>query len=310
MADTVRRTALGTHRVRPTSSGAARPHRAEVAIRGERVSYSVVGSGDPVVLIHGLAGSMRWWRRNVAALAEQYTVYLVNLPGFGAFRRRRLPFALAGAADWLGAWIEAADTAPCHIVAHSMGGHIAIRLAAQKPALVRRLVLVAPALVAGRKRLKAYPLALVAATRAMAPSFLPLLAIDTLRAGPFTILSAARSLLADDIRAELREIVAPTLLVWGERDALVPPSLGLLAQAEIADAHLLLLPGAGHVAQYDRPHQFNAATLAFLAGETVGSAPSPWHQQPHSPVDAQKDSADASAGPIKNGQMASTSQDG
>jgi pimeloyl-ACP methyl ester carboxylesterase len=235
------------------------------------VSYAVVGSGDPVVLVHGLAGSMRWWWRNVATLAERHTVYLVNLPGFGAFRRHRLPFALAEAGDWLGAWIEAADVGPCHIVAHSMGGHIAIRLATRKPALVRRLVLVAPALVAGHKRLRAYPLALIAAARAMAPSFLPILALDTLRAGPFTILSAARSLLAEDIRAELREIVAPTLLIWGERDALVSPSLGPLAQAEIADAHLLLLPGAGHVAQYDRPNQFNAATLAFLAGEAVGS---------------------------------------
>jgi pimeloyl-ACP methyl ester carboxylesterase len=225
------------------------------------------------VLVHGLAGSTRWWRRNVAALAERHTVYLVNLPGFGAFRRRRIHFALAEAADWLGAWIEAANVAPCHVVAHSMGGHIAIRLAARKPTLVRRLVLVAPAIVAGRRRLRAYPFALVAAIRAMTPSFLPLRALDTLRAGPFTLLRAARSLLADDIRAELREIVAPTLLIWGERDALVPPSLGVLAQAEIPGAYLLLLPGAGHVAQYDRPRPVNDATLAFLAGEAVGSGP-------------------------------------
>lgn len=252
------------------NSGAIRLQDAEVVVRGHRVRYRVAGSGDPVVLVHGLAGSTRWWRRNVSALAEAHTVYLVNFPGFGSFRRRGPGFALAEAADWLVAWIEAADIAPCHIVAHSMGGHVTIRLAARHPGLVRRLVLVAPAIISGHRRLLAYPRALVVAGRALSPSFLPLLALDMLRAGPSTILRAARSLLAEDVRKALRAVVAPTLLVWGERDALVPPSLGTLMCAQLPDARLLVLPGAGHVANYDRPDRFNAATLAFLAGRTVG----------------------------------------
>ncbi|HEX6655805.1 MAG TPA: alpha/beta fold hydrolase, partial [Candidatus Limnocylindria bacterium] len=153
---------------------------------------------------------------------------------------------------------------------HSMGGHVTIRLAARESGLLRRLVLVAPALISGHRPLLAYPLALVAAGRAMSPTFLPLLALDTLRAGPLTILRAARSLLAEDVCAALRAVAAPTLLVWGERDALVPPSLGTLMRAELPDARLLLLAGAGHVAQYDQPDLSNAATLAFLAGRAVG----------------------------------------
>jgi pimeloyl-ACP methyl ester carboxylesterase len=246
--------------------------RAEIMVRGQRIDFWMAGTGDPVVLVHGLAGSMRWWRRNVAALAAHHTVYLLNLPGFGAFGRRGLRFALAEAADWLGMWIEAVGISPCHLVAHSMGGHIVVQLAARQPSLINRLVLVAPALIAGRKQLAGYPLALISAALATPPSFLPLLAIDTLRAGPLTILRAARSLLADDVQEALKRIVAPTLLIWGKRDALVPPSLGPLLQAELPDARLLLLPGAGHVAQYDRPEQFNAATLEFLTGRSVGPA--------------------------------------
>jgi pimeloyl-ACP methyl ester carboxylesterase len=258
-----------------TSQRATHLQRAEIIVRGQPVSYWVAGSGEPVVLVHGLAGSMRWWRRNVAALAERHTVYLVNLPGFGAFRRRGLRFVLTEAADWLGAWIEAASIAPCHIVAHSMGGHVAIRLAARRPTMVRRLVLVAPALIAGRRPARAYPLALVAACRAMSPSFLPLLVLDTLRAGPLTMVRATRSLFAEDVSDELRGVHASTLLVWGERDALVPPSLAPLVQDRLADARVLLLPGAGHVPQYDRPRPFNAATLTFLAGRSVGTGSGP-----------------------------------
>jgi len=246
---------------------------AEILVRGRRVEYQAAGSGDPVVLVHGLAGSMRWWRRNVPALAEAHRVYLVNLPGFGSFRHRGHRFVLADAADWLGDWMEAVGIAPCHIVAHSMGGHVAIRLAARRPHLVRRLVLVAPAIIAGGRPLRAYPLAILAAGRAASPSFLPVLALDTLRAGPRTILRAVRSLLAEDVREDLGAVSTPTLLVWGERDALVPPSVGLLVQAQLPDARLLLLPGAGHVPQYDRAEPFNAATLAFLAGQTIPAAP-------------------------------------
>ena len=240
-------------------------------MRGRPVSYQVGGSGEPVVLVHGLAGSARWWRRNVAALAEAHAFFLVNLPGFGSFRRHGRRLRLADGASWLREWIEAVGIGPCHVIAHSMGGYLTIRLAASRPDLVRRLVLVAPAVIAGRRPIRAYPLALVAAGLSMRPSFLPLLALDSLRAGPRTILRTARRLLADDVREQLGAVLAPTLLVWGSRDALVPPSLGPQVRAALRDATLLVLPGAGHVPQYDRPEAFNAAALAFLAGRTVGT---------------------------------------
>ena len=240
--------------------------RAEAVVHGQRVRYQVTGSGEPVVLVHGLAGSARWWRRNVAALARHHTVYLVNLPGFGSFRRYGLSFTLAEGADWLGAWIEAAGVGPCHVVAHSMGGYLTIRLAAARPELVRRLVLVAPAVIAGTRPIRAYPLALVAAGLAASPTFLPLLALDSLRAGPLTIVRAAYRLLSDDVRAELEAVTAPTLLVWGSRDSLVPPALGPQVRDALQDGTLLVLPGAGHVPNYDRPREFNEAILTFLGG--------------------------------------------
>ncbi|HEY7094560.1 MAG TPA: alpha/beta fold hydrolase, partial [Ktedonobacterales bacterium] len=60
-----------------------------VAIIGDYpVRYKVAGeTGEPVILVHGLSGSTRWWMENVEALAGQYRVYLVDLPGFGAMRR-------------------------------------------------------------------------------------------------------------------------------------------------------------------------------------------------------------------------------
>ena len=70
-------------------------------MQGRPVRYQVAGTGEPVILVHGLAGSSGWWRHNVPALAERYAVYTVDLPGFGGMRHLRRRFALAGAASWL-----------------------------------------------------------------------------------------------------------------------------------------------------------------------------------------------------------------
>jgi pimeloyl-ACP methyl ester carboxylesterase len=211
----------------------------------------------------------------VPALADRYRVYVPDLPGFGAMARggRRGRFVLAEAPGWLLAWMEAVGLRSAHVVGHSMGGYVALRLAAGAPGAVRRLALVAPTGVRrGRRRdpMLAYALPLVAALRRVGPGFLPLVARDALRAGPSTLWRAARALLAADARPHLPAVAAPTLLIWGARDALVPPAVGHRLRAEIAGARLLLLAGTGHVPMYERPTAFNAALLAFLAGAPVG----------------------------------------
>ena len=88
--------------------------------------------------------------------------------------------------------------------------------------------------------------------------------------GPKTLWRAASDLLAEDVREDARKIQAPTLLVWGENDPLIPPAVGDLLRWDIPDSQLLLLRGAAHVPMFDQPADFDAALLAFLAGEPVG----------------------------------------
>ncbi len=96
-----------------------------IQVKGHAVHYRVVGTGEPVILVHGLSGSTRWWARNVPALAKRYRVHLVDLQGFGAMRRYRRSFILAEAASSLLAWMDALDLPWVHLVGHSMGGTFA-----------------------------------------------------------------------------------------------------------------------------------------------------------------------------------------
>jgi pimeloyl-ACP methyl ester carboxylesterase len=244
--------------------------RERVQAAGKRISYEAAGSGDPIVLVHGLSGSTQWWSRNVRALAKRYRVFLVDLPGFGTMRQPLRSYPLSKAATWLKAWMEAVGLERAHLVGHSMGAYISIRLAAASPQLVDRLILVTPGGFRMRRSQLGYVLPLLKAIRHTTPAFLPVLARDAVRAGPLALWRAGRELLAEDIEEDLAAVTAPVLLLFGEKDTLVPPSIGPIMRNMISNSQLLVMRGAGHVPMFDRPREFNAAVLAFLAGKQVG----------------------------------------
>src|SRR3954447_23730232 len=95
--------------------------RRRVRLGPATIAYEVAGAGPPVVLVHGLSGSSRWWRRNIGALTPHRRVYVVDLIGFGA-SRTRAPFVLAEAAGSLTRWMDQLELERVSLVGHSMGG--------------------------------------------------------------------------------------------------------------------------------------------------------------------------------------------
>lgn len=235
---------------------------------------SRAGRGTPIVLFHGLSGSSDWWRRNFDALAVRHTVAAVDLVGFGRnrlfLRPSRLPPALDDLAALLVRWIETSFGAePVHLVGNSMGGHVAIHIAARAPELVRSLVLVdstgIPFELDPRIHLRNIfvPPGIV--------SFSRILARDAFRAGPTSLFLAFSRLLRDDVRPLLRGLNMPVLLLWGERDPLVPLSYGRQMAALVPQARLVVIPGTGHVPMWERPELFNRELLSFV--DEVDGAP-------------------------------------
>jgi pimeloyl-ACP methyl ester carboxylesterase len=241
-----------------------------VQVAGRRVRYLVAGEGDPVILVHGLSASTYWWIRNVPELARHYRVYLLDLPGFGAMHFPWSRFVLTNAAPWLLSWMEAVGLKRAHFIGHSMGGYICMWIAAHSPEVVSRLVLVAPAIKPHVRSVAGYFVPLLVGLRYTTPSFLPILLFDALRAGPLTLLQTTRDLIALDVQEkDMQAVSAPTLLIWGENDTLVPSSMASILQKDITHSRLVLLKKAGHVCMYDRAHDFNGAVLAFLHGEDI-----------------------------------------
>lgn len=241
-----------------------------VQVGDSSIYYETSGSGEPLLLIHGLSGSGRWWARNVAALGKSHRLYIVDLAGFGRSRSAR-PLPLTDTADFLTRCMDELGIERASIIGHSMGGAIAASLAADHHDRVDRLVLVNAAALPSRRRDLVLRFGSGQIIASLSPSFWPLLVTDGLRARPSSLLSAARDLLGADIRAKLDGITAPTLVVWGSNDRLLPLALGHQLTQAIPDARLRVIDGAGHNPMWDRSDQFNHATLDFLAGSPVAA---------------------------------------
>jgi pimeloyl-ACP methyl ester carboxylesterase len=230
-----------------------------------RIWYDVGGSGPAVVLLHGLSGSSRWWARNVPSLAASYRVYVVDLVGFG--RSRGQNFLLPEMPELVLRWMDSLGIERAHLIGHSMGGLIAAQIAARQSTLVDRLVLVDAAAVPLGRTIVGSAMRLPQAARYMGFSFLPVLFTDALKAGARTLLRAALDIHRADITGELSRIASRTLIVWGEKDPLVPLERGRRLHKALPAAQFEVIRGAGHNPMWDRPKEFNRLVLEFLRGE-------------------------------------------
>src|SRR6476646_9382210 len=97
----------------------------EVEVDGRSVRYRVDGAGDPLVLIHGLAGSWRWWSRVIPQLAGRRRLYLVDLPRLGRTKPREL-------GNWFERWVDAVALERADVAGHSLGGLVAAEVAARR----------------------------------------------------------------------------------------------------------------------------------------------------------------------------------
>lgn len=239
--------------------------RTRVSKRGplNALAFTVTGAGPPLILLHGLSGSSRWWGRNAPVFADYFRTYTVDLPGFGESRRVRWS-RLDDIADRLADWIEAEGLSRSHIAGHSLGGAIAARLAARHPDRVDRLVLVAAAIRPQGTRRSVRTMDVVFTMRSGSPGFAPMLVRDLLRSHPWSSVAATVDALQSDWEPHLARITAPTLIVWGERDAITPPAFGRDIAEILTDARLIVLPDAGHNPMWECAEAFNVEVLRFL----------------------------------------------
>ena len=251
-------------------------------------TYTMLGHGPVVLMLHGAGGGFRSFAPQVETLASLgFRAVAWNMPGYGPSPPIE-PYSFKGLAESAVALIESlapvTDGAPVALLGHGMGGMVAQEVTLRRPDLIGQLVLVATAAAVqpgdGYNRYVEQGLAWLAEGRPMseiADTLLPRLVSPGALPEGVQLATYCQSLVhaatwrralgamqGFDRRAALGHIAAPSLLVAGEHDRVTPPdTLASMAQA-IPGAQLLSLPGAGHLPHLEQPDAFDEALINFL----------------------------------------------
>jgi pimeloyl-ACP methyl ester carboxylesterase len=176
----------------------------------------------PVVLVHGLVVSSRYMTPLARALAPDFPVYAPDLPGFGESSKPARPLGLAELAEALHAWMRALGLGRAALVGNSFGCQIIAELAARHPDEVDRLVLQGPTVDAAARSLPVQVWRAIRNGRREPDAVARLSRIDYAKAGLGRAFATMRAMMHDRIEDKLPRIEAPTLVVRGSRDPVVP----------------------------------------------------------------------------------------
>lgn len=251
------------------------------------------GAGRPLVLIHGFMMSHYIFRDVLGPLAARYQVIAIDLPGFGESDRpspAEFSYDSAGFAQTVREVMDRLGIARASVLGHSMGGAVALALAARAPERVERAVLVSPVvyplplpaeekllttpigallwkhLVGKREIARMWRTHHVRDPRSVTDAWLDYYWQRLNRAGGRDAAFAAAMALArvTDSPRDPARVRAPTLLVWPEEDRVVPLAHGKRLVRAIAGARLAVIPACGHDVFLERPDEFLRQTLPFL----------------------------------------------
>lgn len=261
-------------------------------VNGIDIHYKIHGQGEPLVLVAGLGYDLWMWHKMVPGLAEHFQVIAFDNRGVGHSARPAGPYtAQMLAADTVGL-LDTLGLDAAHVMGHSMGGFVAQALALDHPGRVRRLILSATNF-GGPHHVPVTPEALAVLTdmtcdpitrlrRGIVISTAPGYAdahpaviddwvhyrvehpIDPL--GYQAQLGVGMSLLAEAASFEhrLANVTAPTLILHGQHDKVVPPENARLLAAQIPNSTVKILPDAGHFFPFEVPDEAVGVIVGWL----------------------------------------------
>jgi pimeloyl-ACP methyl ester carboxylesterase len=248
-----------------------------VVVDGLCLHYQRAGRGEAVLVLHGWGGSVATVQPLVQYLTQNHSVVVLDLPGHG---QSSMPPNVWTVSDYMACVVQAMDLLELqrvHIVGHSFGARIAIKLAVAHPQRVDKLVLLNAAGVRPPRGMRYYGrYAIGRLGKALAACFGKLgrraqsrlyslaASPDYLRSGPLR--ETFVKVVNEDLRPLLPSVRPPALLIWGASDKDTPPMLGRIMAREMSNAQLVVLEGAGHFCYIDQPMKVGLLVNKFLRG--------------------------------------------
>lgn len=258
----------------------------DIEVYGFNMHYAEAGQGPPVIVLHGLWGGRNEWDRNIEALAADFRMIVVDQIGFHGSDKPDVSYHNALLGQFLAGFIEAMDIPRATLMGQAMGANTATYMAVHYPHLVERLILVDGAgyrnpnrdlaKPPSERQLRFYRVA-TGSTLSATQNFLKrrvfnkALVTESWAEEAFTMwLRSARAIQGmlrdggDVTEEEMQTISVPTLIVWGQEDAVFPIRNADRLSLDIKGSIKVVFPETGHLSQLEKPEAFNKIVRDFL----------------------------------------------
>ena len=268
---------------------------------GQSIAYIDEGKGaETIIFIHGLGSYLPAWEKNIAELKSSYRTIALDLPGYGKSSKENVQVSMDAYAKAVLELMDKLKIKQATLAGHSMGGQIAITAALQAPERVSKLILAAPAgletftdqqkklfkmtvtpesvqkttpdQTAANYKINFYKMP--AEAQQMIDDRLTIMKSEQFGAYSKAVAGSVAAMVDEPVYEKLPQLQVPTLILFGENDALIPnkyfnPNLTPKAVAEIGktripNSQVVMIPEAGHFLQYEQSAAFNKAIYDFM----------------------------------------------
>ncbi|MEY3323811.1 MAG: alpha/beta fold hydrolase [Chitinophagaceae bacterium] len=240
----------------------------------EKFRYVEEGTGEPIVLLHGLFGALS----NFQGLIEYFRFHnRVIVPLLPLLDMDILHTSVGGLAKYVNRFLEALELDNVHLLGNSLGGHVALVHTLKNPSRIRSLVLTGSSGLFENGMGDSYPrrgdyeyiknkTALTFYDPAIATKELvdEVYSITNNRLKVIKIIALAKSAIRNNLGEELNQIKVPTLLIWGNNDTITPPFVGQEFNKLIPNSELHFIDKCGHAPMMEVPDEFNKILHGFL----------------------------------------------
>jgi len=252
----------------------------EILINNLRINYKIAGEGEPLLILHGWDGSSNSWREVQKILAkEKIKVIVPDLPGFGKSISPPSAWTVSDYSRFVLNFINKIGEEKVNLLGHSFGGRVAIKFAVSYPEKLKKLILCASAGVKHPLTLSQLIILKVSIVGNFFFSKRPFKRLKDIAQNFFYTLlrhkdyakakgvmkETLKKVLEEDLKPELCQIKANTLLIWGEKDKAVPLEDAHLMKETIPQSVLEIIPGASHTPNLEFPEKLAEIVRNFLA---------------------------------------------
>jgi pimeloyl-ACP methyl ester carboxylesterase len=228
----------------------------EITINGVKTNYTVLGQGQPLLILHGWGSNSERWLEVAEPLSKKFKVIIPDIPGFGKSEVLQEPWNLNKYVSWADEFVRQLKLGDFYLLGHSFGGALASKISIKHAQEIKKLFLVSAACIRRKTNKKGISARIAKVVKIF--SFLPFYTFFRKAVYKFIIRRSDYvyvegimkqtylNVISDDLSFHLPFIKVPTVIIWGDKDEMTPIEDARLINEKIRNSKLVVITGAGH----------------------------------------------------------------